>query len=107
MTALECSISSVQLGQYAVYVQRFKGLVQGERIGVASQGKDRFVSSRLLRCPVPRGQVKPRRREDISGIGVPVSRVQGVIGAQQEGLERLEEARSNKKQVALTKVGSL
>lgn len=56
--------------------------------------------SRLLRCPA-------RGREDISSIGVPVSRVQGAIGAQPQSLEGLEETRSNKEQVAPPKIGSL
>ncbi len=84
-----------------------QGLVQGERIGVASQRKDGFVSSRLLRCPVPGGKVKPRRREDIGSNGVSFSRVQGPFGTQSESLEGVEKAHSNKEQVASSKIGCL
>ena len=106
ITSLECSsISSEQLGQYAV--SEVQGLAQGERIGVASQRKDGFVSSRLLRCPVPGGKVKPRRREDIGSNGVSFSRVQGPFATQSESLEGVEKAHSNKEQVASSKIGCL
>lgn len=82
--------------------QKIQGLVQGERLEVATPIFGRRNPCRLLRRFVPRGSIKSRGREDDSSFGIFRSTIEGQADEESAGPTGLAKAGSSQEQASIT-----